>query len=79
MSNPLLTKDENTAMGLTADLVAAFKKLPVDHPCDLQEFIFHIHAIQNIVLARPAYRLEKKESMNNKTIRVQADKKEGNP
>lgn len=53
---PLLTPEENHAMQMSADLWDAFIKLPVLHHSDQPEFLHHFHAIQNMILARAAYR-----------------------
>ena len=49
----MFTEDEIKCLNLSRDLWNEFVKLPENHPMDKQEFIFHIHAIQNIILARP--------------------------
>jgi len=49
-----LTDEEIDIMGLTRELVNGFANLNQSHPADMEEFVTHIHAIQNIILARPA-------------------------
>ena len=34
----------------------AFKELPQAHPAELEEVVFHVHALGRIVLARAAIR-----------------------
>lgn len=38
-------------LGLAANKLG---RLPASHPSDMEEFMFHIHACQNIILAKPA-------------------------
>ena len=54
--NKLLSEDENECMNLSAEFFNKFKSLPVIHPSDLDEFIHHLHVLQNIILSRAAYR-----------------------
>lgn len=51
-----LTEAEREVLGLMADFWNALCRLPEEHPDDLLEARVHFHAIQNIVLARPAER-----------------------
>jgi hypothetical protein len=52
-----MTEKELIALHLTKDLWKAFVVLPVQHPDDLTEFRIHIHAIQNMILAREGSRV----------------------
>jgi hypothetical protein len=51
-----LTDAEIRVTALAAETATAFSLLPVTHPSDLNDVIFHIHAIQNIIMARSAQR-----------------------
>lgn len=53
----MVTSNEKKVMDITADLSNEFKKLPQLHPDDIKDFNFHLHAIQNIILCRSAYRV----------------------
>lgn len=55
-----MTKKENNLLNLTAKTWNAFLKLPVYNGDDLNDFRFHIHALQNIILARKAIRKNKR-------------------
>ena len=48
-----LTKEEHKVMDLLGHAVIELSKLKPAHPADISEFQVHIHACQNIVLARP--------------------------
>lgn len=54
-----ITENELNVMESSAILLDSFLSLPA-HSDDVNEFRFHIHAIQNIILRRSAYRI-----MNN--------------
>jgi hypothetical protein len=47
---------EKRVLDLSGDLWNRFLQLPVQHPDDQNEFRHHLHALQNIILARPAHR-----------------------
>lgn len=51
-----MTEQENKVIGLTRDIWNKFLELPVQSQDDTQEFRFHIHALQNIILAREGVR-----------------------
>lgn len=44
--------NEKAILELTADVWNGFVDLEIQHPDDLNEVRFHIHALQNILLAR---------------------------
>lgn len=50
-----LTDQEKEALNALGAAATLFFKLPAVHPSDRVEFVHHMHACQNIVLARPAY------------------------
>lgn len=52
----MLTDKENQVIEATCKLHNLFCNLPVFHPSDIREECVHIHAIQNMVMAREAYR-----------------------
>lgn len=52
----VLTEQEQKVLQLTADVWNAFMKLPRQHPDDQTEFRHALHALQRVVLARPAVR-----------------------
>jgi hypothetical protein len=49
-----LTDDEHAAIAALAAAWNAFLTLPSLHPDDTDEFRHGVHALQNIVLSRPA-------------------------
>ena len=51
-----LTAEEVHVLNLTADLWNAFIRLDNQHPASIQEIAFHLHGIQNAVMARLAVR-----------------------
>lgn len=53
---PSLTAAELGSLDLLADAWNAFFDLPVQHPCDRDEFCRAIHAAQHLIMARPAQR-----------------------
>lgn len=54
ITGPLLTAQETDALGATAALFNQIVKLDEagSHPYDVGEVVFHIHAIQRIIMAR---------------------------
>lgn len=56
MSQAILTGSEREVLDLSAALWNAYLELPVEHPCDRQEFCTALHALQNMILARPGRR-----------------------
>lgn len=62
-----MTEQENKVIGLTRDMWNAFLELSVQSPDDTQEFRFHIHALQNIVLAREGVRILLQDGPNNQS------------
>ena len=57
MDDIKFTMAELLALGLTRDLFNRMVQLPVMHPSDNREVEYHIHAIQNIILARCGQRM----------------------
>jgi hypothetical protein len=51
-----MTTDEIEILNATRDVWNKFIELPVLHPSDQGEFCQHIHALQNIILAREGVR-----------------------
>lgn len=47
-----MTKQENKVLKASAELWNQFLKLPVQYKDDQNDFRFHLHALQNIILAR---------------------------
>lgn len=50
-----MTDDERAVLDKLGEAASAFGLLPEVHASDLPEFVFAIHAAQNIVLARQSY------------------------
>jgi len=48
-----ITKEEHEILDLLGKVYILFSELYPAHPYDIGEFVTHIHAAQNIVLARP--------------------------
>lgn len=55
-NNSELTPEENLALDHTAALWNRLVLLTPQHPDDLNEARFHIHALQNLIAARPTFR-----------------------
>jgi hypothetical protein len=51
-----LDAEELRVLELTAELYRAFAALPRAHTSDHDDVVFHVHAIQRIVMARAAVR-----------------------
>jgi len=51
-----LTEKELEVINHIGAAVTAFRELDVYHPADDDEFVFHVHAIGRIILARSACR-----------------------
>lgn len=51
-----MTSQEIRVLNLTRDVWNEFLKLPTVHPTDQVEFMHHMHALQNILLAREGMR-----------------------
>lgn len=51
-----LTDEEQKVLRITAEAWNAFLDLPRQHPDDQTEFRHTLHALQRIILARPAVR-----------------------
>jgi hypothetical protein len=50
-----LTKEEKDLLDKISEAWNDFLKLPTLHADDVIEYRQHVHAIQNIILARPAF------------------------
>ncbi|CQR09268.1 TPA: hypothetical protein ACTR19_001336 [Yersinia enterocolitica] len=51
-----LSADEQRVAQMLGDAWNQYLKLPIEHPCERDEFCRAIHVCQSIVLARPAVR-----------------------
>lgn len=51
-----MTPQELKVLETTRDIWNEFIELPIQHQEDQNEFRFHIHALQNIILAREGQR-----------------------
>lgn len=60
-SKELLTEEESSVLRKLAAAWSEFIKLPEIHGSDNSEFLLAIHMAQNIVLARPATRIEQQK------------------
>jgi hypothetical protein len=56
MAGAGLTDEELDVLARSGDLYRAFAALPQAHPSDHDDVVFHLHAIQRIVMARAAVR-----------------------
>lgn len=59
-----VTDKEKEVMEITVKLWNEFMQLEEFHPDDINDFRFHLHSLQNIILMRSAYR-ELKQSNEN--------------
>jgi hypothetical protein len=55
-AGPGLAPEELDALAMPGQFYRAFKALPQVHPADLEEVVFHVHALQRIVMQRAAMR-----------------------
>ena len=51
-----LTSNERAVLDCLVDAYNHFAYLPTLHPDDFKDFVYHTHALQNIVMARVAVR-----------------------
>ena len=51
-----LTDEEIAIAKLAGEVYLRFKELPRAHPSDLDDVVFHVHALQRIVFWRAAIR-----------------------
>lgn len=58
-----MNDDEKYLVKLLGQCFNRFDELPVIHSADRGEFIHHLHALQNIVLSRPATRQTRAENI----------------
>ncbi len=56
MPDKLLTEAEEGVLLSLVVVWSQFLDLPEVHPDDVSEFRFHIHALQNMIMARPVER-----------------------
>lgn len=56
----MLTNKEKEVIQASCKLHNLFCSLPIFHVSDIKEEVFHIHAIQNMIMAREAYRSDPK-------------------
>ncbi len=63
-----LTDVEQACLTSLGDAWNLFAALPPAHPSDRDEFVAHLHACQNIVLARPATEEQAKHAGPKRTI-----------
>lgn len=63
----MLTDDEIALVNDLGECCNKFYNLEKAHPSDKDNFVFHIHALQNIVMCRSAQRLYPKEFPNTLT------------
>ena len=50
------TEDEGKCMSALIEAYNTFTTLPGHHPSDMPDFVHHIHALQNLLMARVACR-----------------------
>lgn len=62
-----LTEAENAAIEAFGEAINLAAALPEVHPSDCDELVFHVHACQNIILARPGYEVNKRTWYNKGT------------
>lgn len=53
----MITTEEKDVLDITVDIFNKFQIMPQLHPDDLTDFKYHVHAIQNLILCRSAYRV----------------------
>lgn len=51
-----ITDKEWVALEATVKLSQVFKDLGEHHPSDMGDFVFHLHAIQALIMKRPTIR-----------------------
>lgn len=56
-----LKADEHRLAQMLGDIWNEYLKLPVEHPCERDEFCKAIHACQDMILARPSVRAISRE------------------
>lgn len=68
-----MTEEELNVIDKSCELMNMFVTLPEYHSADRQDVVFHIHAIQAIVMQRDAVRMHPdvfhNETINDKTIK----------
>jgi hypothetical protein len=55
-NGPAMTREETDLVRLLAQATNRFADLPEHHPSDLTEWVHHVHALQNMLMARAAVR-----------------------
>jgi hypothetical protein len=63
--HPYMTDKEQKVLDLTAEAWNSFLQLPEYNEDDVADFRFHIHAIQNMVLAREGVRATLRKGLND--------------
>lgn len=64
-----MVPEELKLMGISTDLWNEFLKLPKTYDDEVHDFRFHIHALQNIILARTGFReMQKTEEPQKQLI-----------
>ena len=51
-----LTKQELDVLDISVEFYESYRKLPVQHPNDTEEFIDALHRLQDLILARSGRR-----------------------
>lgn len=51
-----LKAEEHRLAQMLGDVWNAYLELPIEHPCEREEFCRAIHACQDMILSRPAIR-----------------------
>jgi len=67
-----MTPEEIKCFETTGKLVGEFMNLPIVHNSDQGDFLFHIHAIQNILLSRVGLRKirENEQAKDKETLLI---------
>lgn len=65
-----MTDKEIRVLELTRDAWNAFMELSVQSQDDTQEFRFHVHALQNIILAREGMRVLLEDGPDNQSDKM---------
>ena len=60
---------ERKVIDMLADTYNAFCGLPREHPMEVEEFAHHIHELQHLVAARPAWRSLASETIGDGVVK----------
>ena len=74
-----LSDRERHVLDLSGDFWNAFLELRSEHPSDQTDVMFHLHAIQNIILARPAQRALRLEETLRRAAELNAEMEKQEP